>query len=89
MRHGPSRRWLIVSLVDMLFALVAAAYFYVRWRHNASSIVYSWPFAWLVIWATYLTSSVWRFVNRKQSYFAKEMDHRRALAKGPFKANIQ
>jgi predicted ABC-type exoprotein transport system permease subunit len=89
MRHRPSRRWLIVSLVDVLIALVAAAYFYARWRHSASATVYSWPFAWLVICVLYLISTVRRFLNRKQSYFAEEMDHRRALAKEPFQARIQ
>jgi hypothetical protein len=89
MPHRPSRRWLIASLADVLFAFVAVAYFYARWRHSASSSVYSWPFVWFVICVLYLISAVGRFLNRKQSYFAQEMDHRRGLAKGPFKARIQ
>jgi len=89
MPHRPSRRWLIMSLADVLIAFVAVAYFYARWRHSASSSVRSWPFVWLVIGVLCLISTVVRFLNRKQSYFAEEVDHSRALAKGPFRARIQ
>jgi hypothetical protein len=89
MRRSPSRRWLIASLVDVLIGFVATAHFYSRWRHSANAGVYSWPFAWFLICVLYLISTVPRFLNRKQSYFAEEMDRRRALATEPFKAKIQ
>ena len=67
---------------------ISAAWIGVRWMHSTKPNAHFEAKIWFVLCALSVLMGVLRFVyyRNRRDYFAEEMDHRRALAKGT-KAN--